>query len=375
MPARSPASGLRSRLRRHERLLVALYLGLVASVIAILALPPARAAALGAAQGILRRWDDRWLRRLEHGEALVAAARYDEAAAYLAALDRRFPASNVRHARDKERERLLRALGTSYTALGRKARALATYESLAAFDPRNYRNHYELAVARARFLGGWALAPEARDAFAAALAINPSHLPSVRGYVDYHFDRGEFGEVVAAYERYLDAMLFHLLAVQLGDTAADVRVPVDGRWHPVEVLLPRAAGWSGPLALRSRGYPIEVRRVTVLGPQVVGRQGRDSLELAPLAWEVWGMTRTEDGRFYADSADPAIRLTVPPRPRGVERLRLELRLFKPVDPDLWAMARKSYRNRLAHDALEVARDRTVVLPSAERADAITVTWE
>ena len=172
--------------QRHERSLAIGYIALVVLFLGAFTFFPVRSRILDGIQRGIHTWDNRWTRRLEVGEAMVRAGHYDEAVGYLEQLDREFPAKDVRHGRDKERERLLVALGRCYTELDRKSRAIETYQRLVRFDPRNYRNHYALGVAANKLLAGWAPAVEARDAFLQVLAINPNHLPSVRGAMAYH---------------------------------------------------------------------------------------------------------------------------------------------------------------------------------------------
>ena len=115
IPSKSPASNHFARfVREHERSLVAiclvslLLLGALAAAGVIL--DRIRVPVLSRVEKILNYWDDRWSRRLEYGERLVNAKDYPQAVEYLEALDREFPAQNVKHKRDQERERLLRAL-------------------------------------------------------------------------------------------------------------------------------------------------------------------------------------------------------------------------------------------------------------------------
>ena len=122
---RSPASHRFGRFfREHERSLVAvsivslLLLGAMAAI--GVKMRGIRVSVLYRAERIVDYWDDRWTRRLEYGEGLVNAKDYPQAVEYLVALDRDFPAQYVKHKRDTERERLLRALGHSYAEMGKK---------------------------------------------------------------------------------------------------------------------------------------------------------------------------------------------------------------------------------------------------------------
>src|SRR5439155_19882468 len=224
-----------------------------AALLGALLLPAARRALLHTLQAAVLQWDERWTRRLAEGERLLHSGPPARAEAYLAALDRSFPARSVRHARDKQRERLLLLVGRSEEALGKRGRALATYARLVQFDSLNYLNHYERGRAIERLSGHWAVEPAARDAFAAALRIMPSHLPSLRGSLGFYLDRSEFHPVVEAYQRYLDAFLMQHIQVSLGDTTVMVPVEVDGLAHLVVLELPRPAGWAGDLVIDTRG--------------------------------------------------------------------------------------------------------------------------
>jgi tetratricopeptide (TPR) repeat protein len=361
--------------RSHERSLAAGYLGLVILFLAAFALPPVRSRILGRLQAGVHSWDQRWTHRLEAGEALVRQERYDEASALLEALDRDFPARNVRHGRDKERERLLVALGRAHAGLDRKTRAIETYQRLVAFDPLNYRNHYALAVAANRLLAGWAPAIEARDAFLQVLAIHPNHLPSVRGTMAYHAARGEFAMVTPLYQQYLDAYLLQPLAVTLGETAATVNVPVDGAWHDVEIPLSVQQGWSGQLAIATAGFSIGLDSVSLVAPLRAGVAGasRKSV-LDPGSLIPASMTELA-GSWRAENGDSRLSLAVPAQADGVASVRLRLRLFKPLDPTTWNMAATAYRNRLDWPGLAAAEARSLVMADELIADSVLARLE
>jgi tetratricopeptide (TPR) repeat protein len=346
----------RQLVRPHERLLTRLYLGAAILFVAAFTLPPLRTHALWLVQRVVTAWDNRWSRRLELAEALVRAGRYREAEPYLERLDRDFPARDVRHARDKERERLLVALGRSYAELGRKQKALETYQRLVAFDPRNYRNYYALAVMSNRLLAGWAPAPEARDAFLQVLRLNPSHLPSVRGAIAFSSARGEFSEVVRLYRDYLDAYLRQSVTVTLGAGPGElIEVPVDGQCHEYAVPLPRAAGWSGELGVEAGGFPFGLAAVTLLPPRRVGvLETIRAVELQP----------------RAEAGEAKLLVAVPPQPGGISLVRLRLCLYKPVDPATWQMVVPAYHNLLDESGLVAAEARTLLLPSTAAADSV-----
>lgn len=337
----------------------------------MLALPALRRPLLARLQRAVLAAERRWDARLAHAERLVQEARYEEAVSYLTALDRSFPATNVRAGRDQERERILYLLALSHEHLGHRRLALATYGRLAEFDPRNYESRFVEASAWSRLAGGWTMPIEARDAFARVLLLNPNHLPSVRGVMVYHMDRGEFREVVRAWESYLDAFLVQGLVVALGDSSARMNTLVDGEPHEILVPIARPAGWSGALRIETGGYALALLDATIVSPPVVGRPGPgDSLSLDVAGWRTTGMTIDGPGRYRPDSVTAALHTDVPPIPHGVALLRLRLRLFKPVDPGTWTMARKSYANTLNGAGLAASQRRLVLLPSAALADSV-----
>ncbi len=346
-------------LRRRERALALGWLAATFLGLAMLAAPPVRVPVLGVLQGIVDRWDARWSRRLAEGERLLAAGDTAGAVAWLERLDRVFPARTSRHARDMERERLLVALARAYEAAGRTRLTMETYQRLVAFDSLNYFNHYELARAAERLLSGWAVALEARDGFAAALRLFPSHLPSLRGYVDYYIDRGDFAPVAQAYRAYLDAALVEPIEVRLGSAAVAVRVMADGRPHHVVVPAP-VPGARVDTAHLASAFPLAVEHIEVVGAAQVGRPGPRAGASARLD--------TEPVLPADDSARIAVRL--PPLAGGLGELRLRVRVFKPVDAPLWTLVARSYRNLLDGAGLREAAARTAPLPTAVAADRL-----
>lgn len=361
--------------RRHEPVFALGYLAFVVLLLAAFTIPPVRGRVLGVMQSTVRSWDDRWTQRVELGEAMVRDGRYFEAAPYLEQVDREFPAKDVRHRRDKERERLLVALGRSYTELDRKTRAIETYQRLVAFDPRNWRNHYALGVAANKLLAGWAPAVEARDAFLQVLLIHPNHLPSVRGAMAYHAARGEFTMVTPLYEQYLEAYLLQSMSLSLGDTTVSFAVPVDGRDHDIEVMVSRPDGWSGDLVLRTAGFAVAIDSASVYEPARAGVPGGSSatpLDLAAVT--ATGLTRVEGG-WRADAGDSRLSIPVPPQAGGISLVRLQLRAFKPLDPTTWTYASTAYRNRLDWAGLEAARTRSVPLSDIVTADSVLARQE
>jgi len=357
--------------RRHERALVRGYLGAIALLLLAFALPPVRRRGLTLAERAIRVWEHRWIRPVELGESLVRAGRYQEAVTYLARLDRQFPAQDVRHSLDKERERLLVALGRGYAELGSKQRALETYQRLVAFDPRDYRNYFALAVMSNRLLAGWAPAPEARDAFLQVLRIYPSHLPSVRGAMAFYSARGEFAEVVRLYQSYLDAYLLQDLTVRLGDVFGVISVPADGEFHDYELRLAQPAGRAVMLSIETGGFSLGVERAAVIGPPRAGVPGGETETELPLDQaDTRDLTPAGDRTWRADAGLATLALPVLAQRYGVVRVRLRLRLFKPTDPATWQMVVPAYRNRLDEAGLAAAQARTLVLSSILLADSV-----
>jgi len=356
--------------RRHERALAAGYLVVAAAVGAGFVLAPIRVRALDRWQAVVDWWDARWMRRLREGERLLASDDSVRANTYLARLDREHPATNVRHGRDKEREFILGMLGKSYERLGKSNRAIETYQRLVAFDSMHFRNHLALADASARLLSGWAEAPEAKDAYAAVLRIHPSHLPSVRGYIRYYQDRGEFLPIVAMYRTYLDAHLVQGVVVSVGPDRVTVPVLVDGRVHDYDLPLDGVADPAGVVRVETAGFAVRVERVALVTAARVGRA-------APVAEMVLdasnptarAMTPTDRAAFRPDGPDGALEFAVPGGAM-VTRVRLRLALFKPIDRALWSLIDKSYANLLQEDARAAARARTVLFETAAQADSV-----
>lgn len=356
--------------RRHERRLTALWLGGAALVLLLLALAPFRERLLDRLGHLVDRWEDRWAGEVTRGEALLRAGRYDAAAAWFERLDARHPARDVRHGRDKERELVLRLLAHSYEGQGKPNRAMSTWRRLVAFDSLNYTNRFAYAQAAERLLSGWALAEEARDGYASVLRIFPVHLPSVRGYIDYYMDRGEFIPVTEAYRAYLDAFFLHTLEVGIGEVRGQASVLVDGLPREVEIPMVAPAGEAAELVIRPGGFALRVEAIEVVPARRAGVVGPlRAVALDPSALRPAGMTGQAGGWLPADSA-ASLSISVPPQSGGISRVRLRVTLFKPVDAGLWALVEKSFRNLLDAGGLSVAASRTLPFPDAERADRV-----
>ena len=364
-------SGLLDRARRHERALAMLWLVAAGLVGASVVVEPIRAPVLDRAQEIVQWRQGRWLERVEEGERLMVEGRWAEAVTYLERLDRVHPARNVRHARDKEREQVLRLLARSYEALDRRARTIETYRQLVAFDPNHYRNHFELAQASERLLSRATVAPEARDAYAAALALFPAHLPSVRGYIKYYLDQAEFIPVIEGYERYLDSYLVQPVRLRLGDAVVDLPVLVDGRLRDYEI--PLATVWSARdnLTIATGGFASAVERAEVTPAVRVGVVDRaDAFPVDLTDSSLVEFQEVAPGIYRPLGAGSALQAPVRGEPGPASGVRLRIALFKPVERELWTAVSKSYQNLLDDAARAAAARRTVALESPAAADLV-----
>ncbi len=361
----------RNTLRRHERLLALCWLAAVGLGIGALLVTPVRVRLLNTLQTVVDHWDDRWSRRLAYGEELYRRGDYATAAAYLERLDAEFPARSVRHSRDKQREWLLTLLGRSYEALDKKSKAMKTFARLVAFDSLNYRNHFEQAEAAEKLLSGWALAPEARDAYAQVLVLAPYHLPSVRGIVNYYSDKGEWHPLVEAYQKYLDAFLIQRVQIRLGDSTFVALVPVDGLPHDIPVPLSAPKGWGGDLVLQPGGFAMALDAAFLTPAVTVGvvqRRGETMLRVQPQVLQ--GMEPGPDGAVLPAGSASTVSVAVPDQPQGIEQMRLRLRLFKPVDRQMWGTVAGAFQNLLDASAKADAAARTVPFASAAAADSV-----
>jgi hypothetical protein len=369
MVASAPTTTLREAFRRHERRLAAVWLVLTLLLVLVVAVKPVRIRLLARVQVAVDWWDHRWERRLAQGQALVDAGRYAEAAPFLVSLDASFPARHSRYGRDKEREVLLALLARSYEALGHKTMAMDTWMRLTLFDSLNYRNHVAYAHAAERLRGGWAEAPESRDGYAHALRILPSHLPSVRGFIKYYLDKGEFIPVRDAYKAYLDAFLVERFTVTAGDASVSVPLSVDGYAHVVEFPLPRPAGWHGELVISSGSYPLFVERGSVVPAVAVGASAMRNARAIELSGiRASHMVQSGAGWVPTDSMG-ALHIPLEADAAGIARVQLTLRAFKLMDAKLWVTVRQSYRNLLDTTGLADATARTAPFASAAQSDS------
>jgi tetratricopeptide (TPR) repeat protein len=358
------------RLRRHERGLVLIWLAF-AGLGAMTVVGPIRGAVLDRAQAAVDWWEGRWWERLREGERLVRAGRFVEAQAHLERLDQTYPARNVRHARDQEREHLLRLLAQTYEALDRRTLTLQTYQRLVAFDPKHYRNYFTLGQASDRLLSRASMAVEARDAFAAALNIFPAHLPSVRGYIAYYVDQGQFSPIVEAYERYLDAFLIQNVEVRLGDAVVALPVQVDGRTREYEIPMSAAPSGSDVLTIGTGGFAVAIDRISMRPAIRAGVvPAPETVSVEPADVGLVDLEVADRGVYRPTGAGSPLHVKVPAALDAVGAVYVRLALFKPIDRELWGTVSKSYRNLLNDGGLLAATERTVVFESAEAADAV-----
>lgn len=291
---------------------------------------------LGYGDAAVRWWSERWVRRVDHGEAILASGRTEEAAAYLADLDREFPAQHAKHARDRDRERLLRALATAYETLGRDRLARETLQTLAAFDPRNYLNHYDLA----RLLLRQRRTDEAEPALAAALAIHPSHRASFEELVAILSDAGRQDEVIQRFETYLGAVSFADVTAALGEVTTQAAVPIDGLAHDRRIPLPPGDG-ARELVLHANAEHAVIEKAILRPLLHAGRARR--LEAT--------VHRPEH---------PTATLSVPVPEGGSARVDVRVRIPRPISSECLDLVETAYRSTLRIDELNELRPRLQV---------------
>ncbi|HEX6309654.1 MAG TPA: tetratricopeptide repeat protein [Longimicrobiales bacterium] len=354
---------LRSWAARHETAIARSYLLALLLGVGLILFPPTNRLLLSAVESGVDAWDGRWTYRVEHGMALVSAGRYEEAVPYLEELDASFPARNVRHARDQDRERILRALGQSYEQLGRKGRALDTYRRAVLFDPLNYVNHEALARAALVF-------DEPEEALVhlrQILALKPAYLPAVAAVVELQFADADWSGIVQTYRDYLESFLVQHLIVELGDTTMSEPVIVDGRFHEVRIPLSRstaaALAGSGLMGLGPGPHGLEVRRIVVEYPLPAGALPAPEAGAEPPPGSPWSLASAEAvptpamlSRVREPAVDPypgrRVWIPLPGDPATAAAVRLELRLMKPVDAPTWTTVAMAHRNLLEFAVLD-----------------------
>ena len=339
---------------RNERKLIAAWFAGGALLLGLIAV---WGVGLRGAERVVEAWSGRWDARVARAEELFRSAQYERAAATLERLDAAHPAVFVKHARDRERERVLELLGQSHLELGHKRRALAALGRLAEFDPRNWNNHYRLGEARLR-LGETELA---RQSFERVLAIHPSHQPTVRAMIGMAYDAGRYAEVPPLFEAYLDAWLLARMTLRLGERQVVLEAPVDGRGRTIEAALDLPAGWGGEVCLETAGYSIRLTSIELLGPLRAGSTAAArSVQIDGAgAWEPRSLHPGPAGAWSAFGIDSAL---CHPRvePIAATRVRVSLTAYKSLPAELWEQIERSYRNALDREGLEAARARAVI---------------
>ena len=331
---------LRRALRRRERVIVMLLLASTLGMGSVLALEPLRAPALNLVERALMLRETRWTEQLERAERWIEQGRFGDAADLLERLDSVFPARHIKHARGHERERVIAALGRAYAELGRKRRTLETLRRGVEFDPRNFENHLRLGRAAARF----GEPEQALASYRRVLAIDPLHLETLEAVIGLLAARGDFANVVEAYESYLTAFWLERVEIELGNQSASVSVPVDGVFHDVEARFPVPVTIAAEFALRSGRLASEVEDVVLRPALRIGEPGAPPVEVT-----------------LPTQAANDLRIRVPRDALPVASARLRLRLLKPASARLWHEVERAYRNQLAWDELAAARTRTRVV--------------
>lgn len=344
-------------MRAHERRLAVVCLAGVALITAAFFVAPVRQVLMSQVERVADYLDNRWWRSLQEGDRLVAEGRFEEAAEHLETLAARHPARNSRHARTLEMQRLLDLLGRSQQALGRKARTLNAYRRAALHDPRNYANHFRLAQA--------ALAlnepEEALREFEEVLAIHPAHVRSLEGVIQIAIDGEDAAGVVEAYERYLDALVVREIEVRFGERVTLVPLVADGRFRTAELVAPLPEGWSGELTLSAAGVVPDLEWLELQPPLRVGQPGAPPVELPAR-----GARRSTSSQASNRGVETySLELHVPPQPGGVARLRMRVRLLRPVRPDVWRTIEGSYATVLDGAGAAEARQRSYLLEDEE----------
>jgi tetratricopeptide (TPR) repeat protein len=353
-PARASLDPLRRFVQRRERALIAAWIAGWTAVLGLLAW----GAISGKADRAIELWERRWTERVRAAEGVYESGDFEAAAARLEALDAEFPARFVKHRLDRERERVLELLGKSFVELGRKRRALETLERLVAFDPRNFANHLALAEACVR-LGE---PDRAEEAYRAALAIHPCHLPALEGLIGLLHGAARWADVVSTFEEYVDAYVLARVTLSIDGIELPLEVPADGREHHIEAPLELPEGSTGEAALATGGWSVRVGELELEPPLRAGVAAAREAQRwqGGSGWTPHSMHEVEPGRFAAEEAGSRLSRSLGPLPRGVARVRLALTVYKALPPELWKKIETSYRNTLDQAGLEAARERTLV---------------
>jgi len=135
-------------------------------------------------------------------------------------------------------------------------------------------------------------------------------------------------------------------------------VSVDGREHVVESGVDPPAEPRARVCLATSGFSVELGELELAPPHRVGAEAWDAPLVLPgrARWEAVDAHALPDGSFAAEGPGSLLCRSV--APLEVARLRLRLRAFKAVGPELWERVEQSYRNVLDLEGLERARERT-----------------
>jgi len=128
-------SRMRRGLRRWERAALGLYLAGLAFLCLCLLLSSTRNGLLDRAEGWLRAREARWPAAVDRAALLLEQGRLPEAITRLQRLERRVPGHRLKQV--GEYERVLALLARAETRAGHKRAALAAWQRLQDFDPRN----------------------------------------------------------------------------------------------------------------------------------------------------------------------------------------------------------------------------------------------
>jgi len=326
---------------RHERALVAAWLGLCAAALALMALA-------GVASQRVERWIEAeqtaWVEQLDIAANELDAGAPDRAQARLENVLAKNGVNTIKHRLDREHERALELLARAHQAQGRKGRTLETLERLTEFDPRNWRNHFLHAEALREFGDG----DDAALVYERVLALHPTHWPSFAARVELDYAAGRYAPLPTLYERYLDAWLLARVRIEAGECEAWCDVQADGRPHAVLAELELPAGWRGELRVETRGLSARLDALTLQPALRVGAPQRPADVRLPACEQI------------AVDVSSALVVRNVECPDGVQRVRLELTLFKRLEPGLWAKVEKACANTLEFERLGRFRARSRV---------------
>jgi hypothetical protein len=130
---------------------------------------------------------------------------------------------------------------------------------------------------------------------------------------------------------------------------------VDGGWHRLTLRFPEAPAAPGRFSLPTRGYSAEVRSLTLEPALIVGREPAASVVLLPeTTWTGDSLSSPRPGLFQSAGSETTIHVPLPGHLPPIAAVEVELRLFKPMRDDLWALARRAYRSILRPQGLDSA---------------------